>query len=140
MIERLLYYSEYGITEFAKRCNLSCASDLYKIIQAEDCRVGTLYKICKAEGYQIICFNPKTKESYLINSEVDPLKVKDPNAIRARRQYPNHYVEGEFVRDIYTGEKVKKPYRPKRSYKKRYRKQVQFVNVSKEIKNDENDR
>ena len=135
LVQRLIYYSDIPITEFALRCSCSSPTTLYKAMQNDDCRVSTLYRICRATGFQLIAFNPATKTTYLINGDHDPLKVNGKGIVA--RRYPNHTVKGEFVKDRYTGKQIKKPYKPKKRYKKYYKKQVQFVNVSKEIKNEE---
>lgn len=136
VLERLIYNSEYGICDLSKMAGLSSPSDIYRLLQGKDVKMGVLYRFCKIEGYQIIIFNPRDKSSYLINSEEEPLKVKDAGKITSQRKYPNHYVKGQFEKDVYTAQKVKKPYRPKRSVNYRYRKQVKFVQVKKEVKDD----
>lgn len=133
-IQRIIYYDDTPITEFALKSGVSSTTTLYKAMQNDDCRVSTLYRVARAGGFQLILFNPQKKTTYLINGDKDPLKVKSNEIVTTK--YPYHTVKGEFVKDRYTGKKVKKPYKPKKSYKKYYRRQVQFVQVTKEIKSD----
>ena len=93
--------------EFSARIGLAYPIDTAKVMKRKDVGVGLLYRVCKAFGYQVICYNPKPPKGmqsiYLVGENTGTILP---------REYKGAH---KLKRDAYTG----RIYRVPRKYKKK---------------------